>query len=224
MSLTYATYQTALAALMVTTPTEAGFTTILPTIIDYAEQRIYRDLGLLATVVRQSGTLTANSRDFTLPSGAGRFVAISGINVYTPVATTAIRHPLTAATRDVVDTCWPSETAASAATVPALFAMLTDQAVILGPPPGAGFTAEVIGTIRPTPLSASNTTTFLASFLPDLFLAASMVFAAGYQKNFGGQSDDPRMSQSWETQYQTLKASADTEETRKKFAAAPAGA
>lgn len=229
MSYTYATYQTALAALMVTTTTDPGFVTILPSIIDYAEQRAYRELGLLTTVVRQTGTLTANSRDFTLPTGSGRFVTVDGINVYTPVSTTTLRHALVKVTRDFIDVAWPSEAAVSAATVPVYYAMLTDQTVILGPPPGAGFTTEVVGFIRPTPLSATTTTTFLTSFLPDLFLAASMVFASGYQKNFGSQSDDPRASQSWEQQYQTLKASADSEETRKKFSvampmAAPAGA
>lgn len=229
MSLTYTTYQTALAALMATTTTDPNFITILPSIIDYAEQRPYRELGLLTTVVRQTGTLTANSRDFTLPTGSGRFVTVDGINVYTPVSTTTLRHALVKTTRDFVDVAWPTETAASAATVPVYYAMITDQTVIFGPPPGAAFTAEVVGFIRPTPLSVSNTTTFLTSFLPDLFLAASMVFASGYQKNFGSQSDDPRASQSWESQYQTLKASADNEETRKKFSvampiAAPAGA
>jgi hypothetical protein len=112
---------------------------------------------------------------------------------------------------------WTTETAASASTVPDCYAMITDQTIIVGSPPGAEFTVEVIGTIRPTPLSVSNTTSYLSLYLPDLFLAASMVFGTGYQQNFGAQSDNPQMAVSWETQYQSLKASANLEELRKKY-------
>ena len=66
-------------------------------------------------------------------------------------------------------------------------------------------------------LPISNTTTILTTYVPDLFMAASMVFASGYMRNFGSQADDPRMSQSWENQYQLLKASAQTELARQRF-------
>ena len=60
--------------------------------------------------------------------------------------------------------------------------------------------------------------------LPDLFVAASMVFMSLYQRNFAsaqGQSgNDPMMGGNWEAQYQSLFASAATEEARKMFAAA----
>jgi hypothetical protein len=48
---------------------------------------------------------------------------------------------------------------------------------------------------------------------------ASMIFVSGYQRNFGRQSDDPAMSQSYESQYQALLRGATVEEYRKKFAA-----
>jgi hypothetical protein len=69
-------------------------------------------------------------------------------------------------------------------------------------------------------LSATNTTTFISLYLPDLFIMASMVYVSAYQRNFGRQSDDPQMAQSYEMQYQTLLKSADLEENRKKFEAA----
>jgi hypothetical protein len=104
------------------------------------------------------------------------------------------------------------------ASIPALFAMIDQNDIIVGPAPISAFGVEVIGTIRPTPLSSTNTTTFLTSNLPDLFMAASMVFASGYMRNFGAQSDDPAKAVSWESQYQALFASAKGEETRKRFA------
>ncbi len=218
MSLTYSTYVTTIANMLVTVETETDFVQILPSGIDYAEQRMYRELDLLATVVRDtSATVTANSRNFTLPQTNGRFVDVNGINIFSPVSTTTTRNQVVPVSRDFLDLTWPSDTAASATTVPQYFAMITDQTVIFGPPPGAAFTAEVIGTIRPSPLSVTNTTTFLTLYLPDLFIAASMVFFKGWQANFGAQSDDPRTAQSWESQYQTLFASANVEEMRRKF-------
>ena len=81
------------------------------------------------------------------------------------------------------------------AAVPALYAMITDQQIIVGPAPGLmtkrKYTIECIGTIRPAPLSPTNTTTYLSLYLPDLFLAASMVFMSAFQKNFSAGSRRP---------------------------------
>jgi hypothetical protein len=222
MSLTYAQYVTELATLTVIPEDDTSFVSNLPTVINYSEERCYRELNLLATIVRDSSSnATANSRDFTLPSSLGRFVVVNGINFVTPVGSTTsdgTRNGLLQTSRDYIDYTWPSNTASASTTVPELFAMITDQTVIFGPPPGDTFNVEVVGTIRPTPLSDSNTTTYLSLYLPDLFMAASMVFMSGYQKNFGAQADDPKMAQSWETQYQILFKSANTEETRKRYA------
>ena len=49
---------------------------------------------------------------------------------------------------------------------------------------------------------------------------ASMIYISGYQRNFGRQSDDPAMAQSYESQYQALLKSAVTEEVRKKYESA----
>jgi hypothetical protein len=57
-------------------------------------------------------------------------------------------------------------------------------------------------------------------YLPDLMIMASMIYISAYQRNFGRMNDDPQMAQSYESQYQALKASAMVEESRKKFQAA----
>lgn len=219
MSYNYATYVNQLTDLMATSQTNPNFVTILPGIIDYAEQRCYRELDLLSTVVRDSSaTLTSNNRNFTLPTSLGKFIVVSAVNVITPVSTapeSGTRNALIPVRLDFLDTVYNS---ASGATVPRFFARYDENSIAVGPWPNNDYTVEVIGTIRPTPLSVSNTTTFLTDYLPDLFMAASMIFASGYQRNFGAQSDTPQMAQSWESQYQTLLASAKTEETRKKFA------
>lgn len=227
MALTYAQYVTELALLAVIPEDDANFLSNLPSAINYAEERCYRELNLLSTIVRDtSQSVVANTRNFTLPSSLGRFVVVNGINILTPVgsgSSDGTRNPVMQSTRDYIDYAWPSNTAAAATTVPEYFAMITDQTVIFGPPPGASFLAEVVGTIRPTPLSDSNTTTFLSLYLPDLLLAASMVQVAGFKQNYGQQADNPRESMSWETLYQTAFASANTEETRKRYGMAKWG-
>lgn len=227
MSLTYATFQTALSTLTAIPTTNTDFIAILPNVIDYAEQRIYRELDMINEDVRDSSAATSTAnRNFTLPTSIGTFQVISGINIITPASTSAelgTRNPCTPVSRDVLDLIYPS---ATGATVPTMFSYLSQSLVagqtnvLFGPWPDASYTVEVIGKVIPTPLSATNTTTFLSLYLPDLFLAASMVFMSGYLKNFSAQGDDPKQAQSWENQYQMLKASADVWESRKKFAGA----
>lgn len=227
MSLNYTQYVAELITLAVeTTPPSAGFTAILPGVIDYAEQRLYRELDLLNTIFRDSTTTcTANSRNFTLTVPTqGPFVVTEAINIITPSGTTptsgGTRVALLPASREYIDWVWPSETAASASTVPKYYGMITDQNMIFGPPPGAAYTVEIVGTIRPTPISAGNPTTYLSLYLPDLFIAASMIFISGWQKNFGSQGDQPAQAVSWESQYEKLFVSANMEENRKRYASA----
>lgn len=75
--------------------------------------------------------------------------------------------------------------------------------------------ASVIGVV-----ANGNSVTFISQYLPDLLVMASMVYISAYQRNFGKESDDPQMAQSYEGQYQTLLKSATVEEARKKFDAA----
>ena len=87
----------------------------------------------------------------------------------------------------------------------------------LGPWPDQNYTVEFEGTQRPAPLSASNTSTFLTTYLPDLFLVAAMLHLCAYQKNWSALGDDPNSAATWEAQYLKLKTSADAEELRKRY-------
>ncbi len=221
MSLTYAQYVTTIANLMVTTESNAEFTQILPSIIADAEQRIYRELDLLTTVTRDTSShLNSSNRNFTLPSSIGTFVVTQEINVLSPAGTTVsngTRNSLTPVSLAWLDYAWPSNSPPASNTVPVYFAMVTDQQIAVGPAPGQDFNVEVVGTIRPAPLSSTNTSTYLSQYLPDLFVSASMVFASAFMRNFGSQADDPKMATSWESHYQDELKSAMTEEYRKKW-------
>jgi hypothetical protein len=116
--------------------------------------------------------------------------------------------------KEYLDVVYPS---AAGDGVPIYFAPISQQDWILGPWPDAAYTVEVVGTIRPAPLSLANQTTFLSQYLPDVFLAAAMVFAAGYQQNFSAMGDNPQQALTWEAHVKPLIDSAKVEEIRKKF-------
>ena len=218
MSLNYTTYVSQYSNLLLVGSTDTNFQTFLPGAIDYAEQRIYRDLDLVNTiVVDTTTTFSSGSRTLTLPS---TWVVVEEINAFSSAGTTSsngTRNPLLPSTREFINYSYPSNSTFQG--IPQYWNLLNQQTVIVGPTPDAAYSVEIIGTQRPTPLSASNSTTFLTAYLPDLFVAASMVFGAGYQRDFGAQSDNPQMATSWESQYAALLKSAMTEEMRKKFTA-----
>jgi hypothetical protein len=224
MSLTYSTYISEIAAITVISSNtlvngDANFGPIAPGMIDYAEQRLYREGDFLSTYITDVSTnVVANSRVFNYPTSIGTFLVIDQMYVITPVtafSSNGTRVPLQVASKHFIDNVYPSN--ATSVGVPNYFAPATATSCLLGPVPDQSYNIEVIGTQRPTPLSSANSSTFLTNTLPDLFIAASMIFASGYMRNFGSQADDAQMAQSWSGQYDKLFASAGMEEQRKKY-------
>lgn len=229
MGLSYSQYVTQIALLAVVDEADANFQTLLPSMIDYAELRIYRDLDLLSTSVAvhdPSILLTAGDRriDFPiqLPDGSGSFVVSDQINLIAPAGVqdpndpAASRIALTPTTKEFLDAIFGSNATVNRGR-PKYYAPLNETTFLVGPVPDQTYYVEVVGTFRPNTLSPSNTSTFISLYLPDLFIMASMVYLSGYQRNFGRQSDDPAMAQSYEGQYKTLLQSALVEEVRKKY-------
>jgi hypothetical protein len=206
------------ANLLALPETDPDFLQVLPTAIDYAENRIYNQFSFLATQVSNStGLLSANSRAFTLPTpSTGQFQIIDTLNIVVGGS----RTPLTPVSRAVLDTLYPTDTATGASAVPSVFCMVTDQTILVGPSPGATTTVEVVGYINPAPLSATQTTTYISSIYPDLLVAASMVFLSGWQKNFSASSDNPQQGVNWEQMYNSLAAGVESVDARQKFVGA----
>lgn len=218
-SLNYTTYVSQLSNLMVVPSSDSNFVIFLPGCIDYAEQRIYRELDLLYTQKTDATSqVSSGVRDFTLPTSVGTFITVDNLNIITPVATASsagTRVPLTPVDRSYLDLVYPS--GQSNTGTPAYYAMASNTEVILGPSPDGAYYAEVVGIQRPAALSVTNSSTILTQYVPDLFMAASLVFAFGYMRDFGAQSDNPGASASWEAQYQTLMKSAGVEQARANF-------
>lgn len=218
--LTYAQYKEQIATLAVVEPDNEAFTIILPQMITYAENRIYRDLDFLFTSVANTAYTTSNTtRNVVVPQGT--FVVPEQINIITPAGETdpdqGNRITLLPTTKEYLDAVWGNSQVKG---VPQYFAPFDDYTFLLGPYPDDVYTCEIVGTIRPDSLSANNTTTFISLYLPDLMIMASMIYVSGYQRNFGRANDDPQMAVTYESQYQTLLVGAKDEENRKKFEAA----
>jgi hypothetical protein len=218
--LTYATYVTQIATLAVVPESDAAFVTILPQMITYAENRMYRDLDFLSTVTtNDTYTTTAGTpfASFTLAD----FITLQQINVITPAGETVpnsgTRNPLLPATKEFLNLVYPSSSSAALPEYFAMFTQDTDNVVLFGPWPDDTYTLELVGTYRPASLSSVNTTTFIGTYLPDLLIMASMIYVSGYQRNFGRANDDPQMAVTYESQYKALLQGATVEEARKKF-------
>lgn len=246
MSYTYASFQTALALEMVVpnaNVNDPNFVAILPTIIDYAEQRCYRELDclhaetvqwFLMTPYQRAQSFAVSGAVSAMPVPAQQLLIVERVSIQpansTPglpglpgVAPTLGGEPALPTTIDYLDAVYsglfPNPGPVGR---PVRFAPVTDQALIFGPTPDQAYYFVIHGKCRPVPLysaAPANGTqmTFLTQVLPDLFLAAAMVAGSGYRHNFGAQADDPRMAVSWESQYNELLGSAKNEETRKRF-------
>jgi hypothetical protein len=103
--------------------------------------------------------------------------------------------------------------------IPQYFVPFNENLYLFGPVPDLDYAVEIVGTFRPNSLSATNTTTFISLYLPDLMIMASMIYISGFQRNFGRLNDDPQMAVTYESQYKTLLQSAVVEEARKSFEA-----
>lgn len=217
MSLTYSSFVAQLATMAVVNPTDPSFLAILPQAIDYTELRLQRDLDFLATVTSNTTfPLVTNRRYVTFTQGT--FVTLQDVNVITPVGTSdpnaGVRNPCLPVSKEFLDATWPSSTGAA---VPSLFALFNQNTLYFGPWPDNNYSVELVGTVRFTPLSATNTTNFLSTYFPDIYVVAAMVWISLYQRQFSATANDPQMGFSYEQQYQTLLKSATIEESRKKF-------
>jgi hypothetical protein len=234
--LTYNGYVTQVATMAVVNTTttsgvvvgvDASFNAIIPQMLNYAELRIQQDLDLLQTQVENATyTLTAGSNKLAID--VNDFVTLQTIQVTASGASL----PLLPTTKEFLQNVYNSSTGA---TVPMYFAPYggdlatygnNTQTFLLGPWPDQSYPVVLTGTIRmqtlyvnATQALANTGTTFISVNLPHLLIMASMVYISAFQRNFGRESDDPQMAQSYENQYQLLLKGSATEEYRKKFEA-----
>jgi hypothetical protein len=191
---------------------DPNFQIIIPSMIDYAELRMQRDLDFLNTSGTATYTGTAGTYNLQLTQGYP-FVVMENIGVTDP-ATNYVSQ-LTPVTKEWIYAVYPQ---GSTQGLPQYFAPFNDNLMLVAPIPDQAYTFTVVGTQRFPTLSSTNTSTFISQYLPDVFIMASMIYISAYQRNFtSAASNDPQMAVTYESQYQALLKGAMVEEARKKF-------
>lgn len=197
------------------------YNTILPRCIEYAEGMIYRDPDLDFLANYNADGVATNScvvgrRKVSLP---GTMLIAETVNIitpagYTPGSAGSTRNPLVPTSVAFINNVWPNP---SAQQQPTYFARDNDASIILGAYPDQAYTVEFYGTLLPAALSNTNTSTLLTLNFPELFIAASMIYMTGYQKNFGAMAGDPQEGMTWQGYYDSLKKGVGAQEARKKL-------
>lgn len=204
------------------------FLNSLPMFSQYAEARMYKELIFLATrTTEESAQFVAGNAYFPLALLQNPIIVVEGFAAITPVGSsseTGTRWEFDPVSLDMVDMCFPTSSITSAptdaATAIRYWAMYDNQTIKYGPTMDAAYTGSVTGIFSPTPLSeAENPDTYLTLNWMPQFIACSMISVTGWMRNYGAQSDDPKMSLSWQEQYTTLRDSMMLEEQRRKGAA-----
>jgi len=208
--------------------TNAEFNVIIPQMLNYAELRIQRDLDFLPSQSQNTVySLTTGNNQFSISSND--FVTVQTISVTSGTA----KIPLLPAAKEFLQNVYNDS---SSTGVPKFFAMYGGDAetsgnnannIIVGPYPNSNYPLTITGTARLQTLyptiggdgypTIGTGTSFISTNLPDMLIMASMIYISAFQRNFGRESDDPAMAQSYEAQYQVLKQGAVPEEYRKKF-------
>ena len=209
----------------ITTLNDANAQAVVAQMLNYAELRIQRDLDIDQALTSLPYTLAAGTNVLALSTND--FVTVETIQA----TVNGVPVPLTPTSKEFIQNVFNS---AASAGPPLYFADVggdqptggtVSNLFVIGPYADQSYAMTVFGVQRLPTLNnfgASNTTastsfTFISTFYPDLLIMAAMIYLSAYQRNFGRMSDDPGMAQSYESQYQALKASAMAEEDRRRF-------
>lgn len=226
MSLNYFTFVQRFADLSGTLKSDVNPTLLVPAAIDYAENRILRELNLIAAQVTDNTvSCSTSTRTVSLSTSVGTFITVQEVNVITPssltITTGGTRNKLAPAALNWVNFLYPAEVASSVSDLPTLFALKDDTSIVVGTAPGSPYHLEIIGVVRPSQLTTSNSSTFISKVYPDLLVAASMVYTCGYIKDKGlatpVSGDITAAGAYWEGEYQKLYKSALAEDVRTKY-------
>lgn len=203
----YTEIEEALRTLLVIPSTDTDWADILPSVINDAEGRIYKDMDFLATrAVNTATAFTSGNREKPVPS---TFVVLETVGYVSGSNTIPLRE----VSLEFINSYWPARATTG---TPLYWSRKDESTIVVAPTPASTNTVEFTGKERPTALSSGNPNTYISDNHPELMIAACMVFALGYQRDFGAQSDDPRSAVSWEAVYQERLKSTMAEELRRK--------
>lgn len=238
-ALTYNDYVTQVATMAVVNTqtvsgvvqsTDAAFNAIIPQMLNYAELRIQRDIDFLQSSAVKTTELPAGTRYLTYSSAD--FKTIDTVNILSNPEVPEVVSVLLPTTKEFAQNVYPATNISTNWGTPKYFYLFGDFGsqdnvnLFIVPQPSDDYYVEVLGSSwldslykYATTEDAGTATTYISSYLPDLLVLASMIYISAYQRNFGRQSDDPAMAQSYEAQYKTLLPAANNAEEQKRFQA-----
>jgi hypothetical protein len=197
--------------------TDTNFQNVLPRIIEYGENRLYRELTFLAiTVSDGSEVITPSVRRITVPA---KFLDVRYCNLCLPSTGNpdqGVRTPLERVSPETLDFIWPDSSAGPGP--PTKYAIYGLEAAYatggaftmrIAPAADAANTVEIIGPVKPPPLSKTNPETILTVRYPEMFLCVCMIFGKGYHGDYEGASG-------WNAQYKELREATMVEVNRQK--------
>ncbi len=206
---------------------------IVQQMLNYAEQRIARDLDILPSQTSNTYALTAGQPVFALPIDdffTVQTLEIAQINGAQVVNAT----PLLPVSKEFIQNVYSGLYSAGTpkyyamygdtfAATPTPGAYNTNTNILLGPAPNYGYTLRVTGTVVPPSLYkyavsgvADTASTYISTYYPDMLLMASMIYVSAFQRNFSATSDSADMGLSYEKAYQALRLGAIPKENQKK--------
>jgi hypothetical protein len=196
---------------------DAAMQGALPSMLNYAELRIQRDLDLLAGQTSNTYTLTQGVNVFPLP--INDFFAVETIEVLQMNGAQVVNAtPLLPVSKEFIQNCYGG---LSSSGTPQYYAMygdnfgtgaFTNNNILLGPPPNFAYPVRMTGLTKvPSLLSyatvgaADTQFTYISAYYPDMLIMASMIYISAFQRNFGVMSDTPDSGMTYEKQYQALR-------------------
>jgi len=167
------TYSTLVQAVIDTAEDDSTeFSNYLPTAIDLAEERLFKELDLYDLETKANGALTINSVTLTKPTGfkyANYFkISVSGSD-----------RILEKKREDYLIDYWPNTTIAD---VPKYYADYSATEFRITPTPNLGYTYEIKYTKQPTKLSITNSSNYFIEQCKDALFAATMVEQTRFMK------------------------------------------
>ncbi len=199
---------TALRDLLVIPAGDPNWLAIQEALINDAEGRIYKDIAFLG--IRKTDTtkaLTTGNRALALPTLMiiCEQVSVDDTNGYI--------IPLNFTSLDFINFIWPRQNTQGPLQY---WAMQDDRNIVVAGTPDGNYPVQITGKVRPAAMSAANLTSYIGTYHPELLVAACMVFAVGYQRDFGSMMAlNPQMGLAWESVYKSRLESSRAEEYRK---------
>ena len=204
---------------------DTALTGIVPSMLNYAELRIQRDLDLLASQASNTYTLVPGTNIFALP--ADDFFTVQTLEVLqSPTGPSTTLLPVS---KEFIQNVYSGSLSAGTPQYYAFYGDTfggyqdTNMNILFGPSPNFAYTLRVTGTQRQPSLYsfaviglADSNYTWLSAYLPDMLIMSSMVYISAFQRNFSATSDDTQMGMTYEKQYQALRLGAIADEDQRK--------